>query len=93
MNFIPSAPIPIRHGRSKFEIFQDASSNLDKTGGLLSPQPQLSPSPPDFVPKEEHVISRIGSYVLLEEVDSNVFKCINSLNHHEYICKVRNLCI
>lgn len=83
----PSVPIPIRHGRSKFQIFQDTPSSLNK-GGSLSPQPQLSPSPPDFVPQEEHVISRIGNYILLEEIDPKVFRSLNTFNHHECICKV-----
>lgn len=87
MNHITSAPIPIHHGRGKVQIFQDVSSNLT-SGGQLSPQPQLSPSPPSFVSHEEHVISRIGNYILLEEVDPKVFKCVDTFNNQECICKV-----
>ncbi|XP_071482218.1 tribbles homolog 2-like [Diadema antillarum] len=91
MNLSPTAPIPIHHGRSKVQIFQDSSSNLNSSSGALSPQPQLSPSPPDFIPQEEHVISRIGNHVLLEEVGPKVFKSINTFNHHECICKVTQI--
>nr|XP_054754124.1 tribbles homolog 2-like [Lytechinus pictus] len=86
MNNFASAPIPIHHGRGKFQIFQDVSS--ESTGGQLSPQPQLSPSPPSFVSSDDHVVSRIGNYVLLEEVAPKVNKCIDTLNNKECICKV-----
>ncbi|XP_071958652.1 tribbles homolog 2-like isoform X2 [Antedon mediterranea] len=50
--------------------------------------PNLSaPTPPNFTPQQPNVVCKVGNYVLLDEVDSKLFKAVNSLTLEECVCK------
>ncbi|XP_033119990.1 tribbles homolog 2-like [Anneissia japonica] len=79
-----SKPIAIQNDRNK-----GYSHVVDSPGDFTnSLSPNLSaPTPPDFTPQQPNVISKVGNYLLVEEVDSKIFKAVNSITLEELICK------
>lgn len=77
----------------------DTISRLkDSFGGSLkrgiNSSPHLSsPTPPTFVPDGSHKASKIGDYILVEQVEGlnngNVFRAVHAVSELEFICKVR----
>lgn len=90
MNISPRPP-PLNLNKARLKQGQ----NLDKwpkngnSSGSLSPNLQPA-SPPTFpVNNEQFVPSRIGNYVILNQIEaSTLFRCINSVTLQECVCKV-----
>ncbi len=89
MNIQRSLPIPIENDRSRRKAFVHFDTPPDLANSFNSLSPNLSaPTPPNFVPKEPHVVSRIGGYLLTEETELNVFHALDAVTHEESKCKV-----
>lgn len=60
--------------------------------GINSSPHLSSPTPPTFVPDGSHEASKIGDYILVEQVEGlnngNVFRAVHAISELEYICKV-----
>jgi hypothetical protein len=88
MSFTRSRPrlhIPSHGPRKKTEL--DFSFNL--VPGNLSPDLQPSSPQPKFPEKyTPHNVSKIGRYLLLEQIEGDSYKAVNWQNNEEYICKV-----
>jgi hypothetical protein len=57
--------------------------------GNLSPDLQPSSPQPKFPEKyTPHNVSKIGRYLLLEQIEGDSYKAVNWQNNEEYICKV-----
>lgn len=88
MSFTRSRPrlhIPSHGPRKKTEL--DLSFNL--VPGNLSPDLQPSSPQPKFPEKyTPHNVSKIGRYLLLEQIEGESYKAVNWQNNEEYICKV-----
>ncbi|XP_022105780.1 tribbles homolog 2-like [Acanthaster planci] len=89
MNVQRSLPIPIQNDRSRRKAFVHLDTPPDLTNSYCSFSPNLSaPTPPNFVPKEPHVLSKIGGYLLTEETELSVFRALDAVTHEETKCKV-----
>ncbi|XP_039253827.2 tribbles homolog 2-like [Styela clava] len=70
---------------------KDAFDGSLKNGVNASPH-LSSPTPPTFVPDGSHQASRIGDYLLVEQVEGhnsgNVYRAVNTNTELEFICKV-----
>jgi len=86
MNVQHSSPIQIQHG-PKHYVPYDSPPDLNFS---LSPNLQAA-SPPQFTQNEcseTHVISKIGRYILVEQLEKNQYKAIDTLTHDVFLCKV-----
>lgn len=93
----PRIVIPPRHV-SKDEAPQyDTGSPTQEIIGHISPpstppvsgslSPELQPNTPPVLPNKQDVY-KIGKYLLVEQLDSNIYKAIDIHTTQEKICKV-----
>jgi len=93
----PRIVIPPRHV-SKDEAPQyDTGSPTQEISGHISPpstppvsgslSPELQPNTPPVLPNKQDVY-KIGKYLLVEQLDSNIYKAIDIHTTQEKICKV-----
>lgn len=80
----PRLTIP-SHGPRKKDTF-DSHPNLGVQGVL---SPDLQPTPPQFPQKYgQSNVSKIGKYLILDQIEGDIYKAVNWQNKDEYICKV-----
>ncbi|XP_002742313.1 tribbles homolog 2-like [Saccoglossus kowalevskii] len=85
MNIQRSTPIQIQHGPKHFVPYD---SPPDLTFNSISPNLQAN-SPPQFTENDcTHVISKIGRYILVEQLEKNQYKSIDTLTQGVFLCKV-----
>ena len=100
----PRITIPPRH-LSKDEAPQyDTGSPTQEVVGHISPpstppvsgslSPELQPNTPPVIPSGQQSVYKIGKYLLVEQLDSNIYKAVDIHTNQDKICKVstvRNL--
>ncbi|XP_069106337.1 tribbles homolog 2-like [Argopecten irradians] len=80
----PRLSIP-SHGPRKKDYY-DTNSNIGVQGAL---SPDLQPSQPLFPEKyEQSNVSKIGKYLLLDQIEGDIYKAVNWQTKDEYVCKI-----
>lgn len=62
--------------------------------GQTNLSPDLQPVAPSFPPKYgQNGVSKVGRYFLLDQIEGEIYKAVNTQTKEECICKVRhNIC-
>lgn len=99
-NHTPRIVIPPRHSKDESNYDSnspisdvDSSEQVSASPPTTPPvpsgwSPELQPNTPPVINKNHDRVLQIGKYLLVEQVDNNVYKAVNMHTSEEKICKV-----
>lgn len=94
----PRIVIPTSPSKDEDNIIDDAQSptldHLDSPEPLVTPpisgglSPDLQPNTPPVIDGRNDQVLQIGKYLLVAQLDNNVYKAVNIHTNQEKVCKV-----